>query len=104
MSSPRKRAKASFEERPSGDPVTLTPLDSRPRSESRAGLRGNDDIYARSFCNRFLAPPLLLLRALADGDLDLQVLVVALEPYRGGLPVDEGRQQFQLRLRILNTS
>ncbi len=45
MSSPRKRAKASFEERPSGDPVTFAPLDSR--------LRGNDDIYVRSFCNRF---------------------------------------------------
>src|SRR6266851_6436545 len=32
--------------RESGDPVTFAPLDSR--------LRGNDDIYARSFCNRFL--------------------------------------------------
>src|SRR5712691_13478125 len=49
-----RAARRAAPSRESGDPVTFAPLDSRPRSQSRAGLRGNDDIYVCSFCNRFL--------------------------------------------------
>src|SRR5258708_15862542 len=49
-----------------------------------------------------LAPPQLLLRALADGDLDLQVLAVALEPYRGGLPGNEPPHPLPHRIPIVD--
>src|SRR5207247_8785505 len=56
----------------------------------------------RGTWGRRLAPPTLLGRAFADGDLDIHVLVVAPQPYRSRLSRAEGRHQVQPRVRILD--